>query len=158
VNQYKKSKCDQQRKEIFDFYLSHINQINNWDLVDSSAPYIVGEYLADSDDRRILIQLAHSPNLWQRRIAILSTLAFLKRKDPSSTIEISTILLTDTHDLIHKAVGWMLREMGKRVSEKKLTDFLDQHAAIMPRTMLRYSLEKLTEQQIKKYMTVTKNH
>ena len=140
-------------KIIFKFYLSHTKHINNWDLVDLSAPNIVGEYLysLSLDGRgagvrvknKTLHKLALSKNLWEKRIAILATFAFIKQGECQDALKIAKMLMDDKHDLIHKAVGWMLREVGKRVSEKTLTDFLDKNVTIMPRTMLRYSIERL---------------
>ena len=138
------------KKQIFDFYLKNTQHINNWDLVDLSAPNIVGDYLLDRD-KKILYKLAKSKNLWQRRISILATFAFIHENQFHDTINLSRILLKDSHDLIHKAVGWMLREMGKR-DEKELIEFLDKHTAQMPRTMLRYAIEKLPEKKRKYYL------
>ncbi|MCD4760123.1 DNA alkylation repair protein [archaeon] len=150
---YKYKKADEDtKKEIYDFYIKNYNSINNWDLVDVTAPNIVGEYLLDRKSRkRILYEFATSDHLWKKRIAIISTFTFIRNNDFQDTINISEILLQDKHDLIHKAVGWMLREMGKK-DEKQLINFLDKHYKIMPRTMLRYSLEKLSEEQRKHYM------
>jgi 3-methyladenine DNA glycosylase AlkD len=138
------------KKEIFDFYLKNIDRINNWDLVDLSAPNIVGAYLFDKK-RNELYNLAKSENLWARRISILSTFYFLREHDYSDTIKISEILLFDKHDLIHKATGWMLREMGKR-DQKVLVQFLSKHTSKMPRTMLRYAIEKFSPNVRKKYL------
>lgn len=131
------------KKEIFDFYLKNIKQVNNWDLVDLTAPKIVGEYLVDKS-RAILYKLAKSKNLWERRVAIISTFAFIRRQDFADTLKISEILLQDKHDLIHKAVGWALREVGKKslITEEK---FLKKYYQKMPRTMLRYAIEKFPE-------------
>ncbi len=150
---YKYKKADEDtKKEIYDFYIKNYNSINSWDLVDVTAPHIVGEYLLDRKSRkRILYEFATSDHLWKKRIAIISTFTFIRNNDFQDTINISEILLQDKHDLIHKAVGWMLREMGKK-DEKQLINFLDKHYKIMPRTMLRYSLEKLSEEQRKHYM------
>lgn len=140
----KYAKADEpEKKNIFDFYIGHAERINNWDLVDLSAPNIVGDYLQDKD-RRILYKLAKSDNLWKRRIAVLSTFSFIKVNDFGDTLEIAEILLQDKHDLIHKAVGWMLREIGKRdlAAEEK---FLRRHYKQMPRTMLRYAIERFEE-------------
>ncbi len=128
--------------QVYDFYLSHTKYINNWDLVDLTAPKIVGAYLRNKN-KSILIKLAKSKSLWERRIAVLATFDFTYYKKPEWTLKISKLLLSDKHDLIHKAVGWMLREVGKRCNEKLLTDFLNKHAKQMPRTMLRYSIELL---------------
>ncbi|MBT4277154.1 DNA alkylation repair protein [Candidatus Falkowbacteria bacterium] len=145
-----KYKIESNKEKIYKFYLKNTKNINNWDLVDLSAPKIVGDYLLNKK-RNILYELVKSKNLWDRRIAILSTFTFIRNNDFKDTIKISKILLKDEHDLIHKAVGWMLREMGKR-NEKELKNFLDKHYKKMPRTMLRYSLEKLNEKDRKHYM------
>jgi len=133
------------RKEIVDFYLANTAGINNWDLVDVSVYKIIGAWLADKQDRRLLTQLAKSTNLWEQRMAMVSTFAFLQRGDSEWTYEIAKILLHHPHDLIHKAVGWMLREAGKKVSETELKAFLDQYKATMPRTALRYAIERFPE-------------
>ena len=140
-----------ERQVIFDFYLSQTERINNWDLVDVTAPNIVGEYLIDQDPS-ILKRLAVSDSLWERRIAILSTFAFIRRGRHKECFELAKILMNDQHDLMHKAVGWMLREVGKRCDEELLRDFLDQYAARMPRTMLRYAIERLPEPSRKRYL------
>lgn len=133
-----------QRERIAAYYLAAVRRgrVNNWDLVDSSAEFILGEYLVDRP-HTILIELAESENLWWRRVAVLSTFAFIKRGDASTTLELAELLLNDREDLMHKAVGWMLREVGKRVDPALLTGFLDVHAAQMPRTMLSYATEHL---------------
>ncbi|MFN7730541.1 MAG: DNA alkylation repair protein [Pirellula sp.] len=146
------AKCSpEHRRTVYDFYLQNKHAINNWDLVDCSAPYIVGGYLIDRS-RTPLTQLAKSASLWDRRIAILATQHFIRHDDFDDTLTLCERLLDDPEDLIHKATGWMLREAGKR-SESVLLGFLDQHAPTMPRTMLRYAIEKLTPQQRRKYMT-----
>lgn len=127
-------------KETFDFYLSQTKYINNWDLVDLSAPQIVGKYLLDKN-RDILYKLAESHLLWDNRIAIVSTLTFIKNNDLDDTYNLSLKMIYHKHDLMHKAIGWMLREAGKR-DEKRLHDFVMEHKSVMPRTMLRYSIEK----------------
>lgn len=149
---YKKADAMQQQR-IYDLYLNNLakGNINNWDLIDLSAPNIIGAHLLKSSPQP-LYELAHSKQLWQKRVAMLSTFAFINIGDPLPTIKIATILLYDKHDLIHKAVGWLLREMGKRIDVKLLTDFLDEHAAHMPRTMLRYAIEKLSPQKRSYYM------
>lgn len=129
------------RREIFELYLRETRRINNWDLVDVSAPNIVGAWLRDRP-RGILRELARSASLWERRIAIVATLAFIRAGDFADTLAISRLLLRDPHDLIHKATGWMLREVGKR-DAPTLRSFLATHAAAMPRTMLRYAIERL---------------
>jgi 3-methyladenine DNA glycosylase AlkD len=142
---------DRYAKRIFKFYLAHTKWINNWDLVDISAGYIVGGYLMDKP-RKILDKLARSKLLWERRIAVISTLAFIVKGQSEDTLRIAKILLSDKHDLIHKAVGWMLREVGKRCGEKYLTDFLDENIKAMPRTTLRYAIERFPEEKRKKYL------
>lgn len=131
------------RENIFDFYLANTRYINNWDLVDASARDIVGEHLV-SRSRKILYRLAKSSDLWERRIAIIATHAFIPRGDLADTFNISELLLGDKHDLIHKAVGWMLREAGKQ-SELQLLRFLKTHYSAMPRTTLRYAIERMPE-------------
>ncbi len=138
------------KKEIFELYLANTATINNWDLVDSSAPQIVGGYLFKRP-RHPLDKLAQSPSLWERRIAMLATQAFIRHNDYALTLRIAKTLLTDQQDLIHKAVGWMLREIGNR-SLITLLAFLDQHAPRMPRTMLRYAIEKLPSEQRANYL------
>lgn len=144
VHKYKQTKIEKEKKEIVNFYLKNTKYINNWDLVDLSAHYTVGDYLLNKD-KKILEKLAKSKNLWERRIAIISTFAFIYKGQSDWTFRIVKMLLNDPHDLIHKACGWMLREVGKRVSEDDLTSFLDIHGSQMPRTMLRYAIERLPE-------------
>ena len=151
TNQFKKSKKDKlEQRQIFGFYLKNTSRINNWDLVDLSAPSIVGEFL-QKEDTGILRQLANSGNLWERRIAIISTFPFIKKNNFGETLTISNILIEDKHDLIHKAVGWMLREIGKR-NKNVLEFFLSQRHKKMPRTMLRYAIERFPEDERKKWM------
>jgi 3-methyladenine DNA glycosylase AlkD len=139
-------------KEIlFKFYLKNTKYINNWDLVDLSAPKIIGDWLADKKDRKILYSLAKSENLWDKRIAIISTFTFIRKGEFKDCLDISEILLKDTHDLIHKAVGWMLREIGKK-NQKIEEKFLRKHYKKMPRTMLRYAIERFPEEKRKFYM------
>lgn len=133
-----------EKKKIVEFYLRNTKYINNWDLVDLSAHYILGDYLFDKD-KKILIKLAESKNLWERRIAIISTFAFIYKGEANWTLKIVDILMKDKHDLIHKACGWMLREIGKKVEEKQLLSYLEKNSKKMPRTMLRYSIERLPE-------------
>jgi 3-methyladenine DNA glycosylase AlkD len=133
------------QKQIYDFYISHYQQINNWDLVDLTAPKIVGEYLFDKNSDE-LITFAHSKNLWLQRISIIATYTFIHKNRFEPTFEIAKILLNHPHDLIHKAVGWMLREVGKRDYEAELTFLLENDRyKTMPRTMLRYAIEKFDE-------------
>lgn len=142
-----------ERRAIYDLYLKNLykGRINNWDLVDTSADKIVGAYLTDKP-RDILYQLAKSDDLWEKRVAMISTFWFIKKGEPATALEIAEILLHDTHDLIQKAVGWMLREIGKRCDEQILTNFLDEHAHDMPRTALRYSIERLGPELKRHYM------
>lgn len=142
-------------KQIYDFYLSHTKYINNWDLVDLTAPKIVGAYLRDKN-KSILYKLAKSKNIWERRIAILATFDFTYYGNPSEALKISKMLINDKHDLIHKAAGWMLREAGKRCGEKYLANFLDLHHNHMPRTMLRYAIERLPKQKRLNYLKIQK--
>lgn len=135
---------------LFRFYKEHARQINNWDLVDLSAPKIVGTYLLYRS-RAILFRLAKSPNLWERRISIVATLSFISKSDLHDTFAISASLLADQEDLIHKACGWMLREAGKK-DVKQLERFLATHIQDMPRTMLRYAIEKFPETKRKAYL------
>jgi 3-methyladenine DNA glycosylase AlkD len=129
-----------ERKQIFDFYLRHTAGINNWDLVDASAPYIVGAHLR-TRSRRVLDRLAKSKSIWERRIAIVATFGFLNQGEVDATLRIAETLLDDKHALIHKAVGWALRESGK-VSEEALVGFLREHYSRLPRTTLRYAIER----------------
>lgn len=149
VEQFK-TKDNDKRKQVYDFYLTQTHGINNWDLVDLSCHFIVGQWLLDKD-RDVLDKLADSADLWEQRIAIVSTMAFVRNNDFSDTLKLTEKLMSHEHDLIHKACGWLLREVGKR-DEKVLTDFLDVHSKQMPRTMLRYSIERLTKEQKAHYM------
>lgn len=151
-NKHNTQSVETQKKEIFDFYLSNIKAVNNWDLVDSSAPYIVGTFLLNRD-KDIIYKLAKSKMLWERRIAIISTLAFINiNKESKETFEIADILLSDREDLIQKAVGWMLREVGKRISEKELKEFLSTRYKKMGRTALRYTIERFENEERIKYL------
>ena len=153
AGQFKRSKSIVQQGELFDVYLTLVAQgkVNNWDLVDSCAPY-VGGYLTSIDNYMdLLIELASSENLWERRSAVMFTAALIRQGIFHPTVTLCEMLLTDTHDLIHKATGWMLREVGIR-DEKVLRVFLDKYAATMPRTMLRYAIEKLREPERKHYL------
>ncbi|HOP65112.1 MAG TPA: DNA alkylation repair protein [Spirochaetota bacterium] len=141
---------DKKRKDIADFYLANTDRINNWDLVDLSAHKILGHYLYDKK-RETLYRLAESSSLWEQRIAVVSTYHFIKNNDFRDTVSLCEKLINHKHDLIHKATGWMLREAGKR-DISVLLEFLDKHHKSMPRTMLRYSIEKLDPGQRKKYM------
>ena len=143
VNKYKKEDSD----KIYRYYLKHLNSVNNWDLVDTSAPHIVGDYLNKNPEKsKILLEFSRSENLWIRRISIVSTLAFIKNNEFNKTLEIAKLLLNDDHDLIHKAVGWMLREIYKR-DEVLIKRFLRQNYAQIPRTTLRYAIERMDKEE-----------
>jgi len=155
--QFKAAKKTQERKRIFDFYLKQVRaeRVNNWDIVDVSAPWM-GVYLSEVEDPMpLLIKLSKSKSLWQRRVSIMLTFALIRDGNLEPTIIISKALLADDQDLIHKAVGWMLRELGKK-DVMLLRKFLTQHSHIMPRTMLRYSIEKLPERERKKWLAERK--
>ncbi len=139
------------KKQIYNAYLANSKWINNWDLVDTSTPQIIGDYLYNFGDVRTLNKLAKSNLLWDRRIAILATFTFIRNNNFKPTLNIAKTLLRDKHDLIHKAVGWMLREVGKK-DLKVLKQFLDDHAHEMPRTTLRYAIEKLNRQERNQYL------
>jgi 3-methyladenine DNA glycosylase AlkD len=149
VAQYERG-AQADRKKIVEFYLRHTEGINNWDLVDASAPYILGEHLK-TRSRCLLIQLAKSKSLWKRRMAIVSTLTLIRGGETADTFQIAEILLCDPHDLIHKAVGWALREAGK-VSKPELLAFLSKHYASISRTTLRYAIERFPPQQRKRIL------
>lgn len=149
TEKYQKSSLEE-KTDIFNFYLKNTRNINNWDLVDLSAPKIIGDFLLKRK-REILYDLAKSEMLWERRISIISTFAFIRNNDFEDTIKISTLLLKDKEDLIHKAVGWMLREIGKR-DENILEEFLEKNYKIMPRIMLRYSIEKFSPRKRKYFL------
>lgn len=154
VYQYDRAQPER-RGEIFDFYLAHTDRINNWDLVDTSTPNIIGMELVELGDWSLLKKLAKSDNIWERRMAVLATLAFtVKAGDSGPTYAIAELLLGDSHDLIHKAVGWMLREAGKRVSEEELEAWLQYQGRYktLPRTMLRYAIERFPEARRKQYL------
>jgi 3-methyladenine DNA glycosylase AlkD len=149
VEQYRKG--DEEKKNaIYNFYLKNTKRVNNWDLVDLSAEKIIGAYLMDKD-KKVLFKLARSKSLWEKRIAIMSTFQFIKNGMFETTLEISDIILKEEHDLIHKAVGWMLREIGNRnlVVEEL---YLKKHYKTMPRTMLRYAIEKFPENKRQAYL------
>jgi 3-methyladenine DNA glycosylase AlkD len=148
VHQYQKA-TEIEKKKIVDFYLRNTKNINNWDMVDLSAPRILGDFLLDKK-RDILYKLAKG-HLWEKRIAILATFAFIKNNDFKDSLKIAEILLKDKHDLIHKAVGWMLREIGKRDLRAE-EDFLKKHCTAMPRTMLRYAIEKFDKRKREFYL------
>lgn len=140
-----KKKDEALRKELFNLYLSQTKRINNWDLVDLSCRFIIGEYLLDKS-RDILYQLSQSSLLWDNRIAIVSTYAFIRKGQLEDTYALSDLMMQHPHDLMHKAIGWMLREAGKRNPER-LYDYVMSHRADMPRTMLRYAIEKFSPKE-----------
>ncbi len=147
-----KKTTDERRGELFDLIMRRTDRINNWDLVDLAALHVTGTYLLDKP-RKILYKLAKSKDIWERRIAIVSTAQFIRKGELDDAYKISEILLKDKHDLIHKATGWMLRFAGDK-DKKRLLSFLDKHAATMPRTLLRYSIEKLDKKQKEHYMNL----
>lgn len=149
-----KTKNTEEQEKISTFYLAHTDRVNNWDLVDTSAPSIVGPLLRKTHNA-LLTRLARSPFLWDRRIAVLSTFALIRKNAPEETFRLAKLLLTDPEPLMHKAIGWMLREVGKASGEIVLRRFLDLHAPSMPRTMLRYAIEKLPETVRKSYRKAT---
>ena len=149
VDQYTRGN-DKTKEIIFNFYLKNTQSINNWDLVDLSAPKIVGAHLLNRD-KEVLLKFARSSDLWKKRIAVLSTFYFIRNLQFDTALQLAEMLLNDKHDLIHKAVGWMLREIGKR-NLKTEEDFLKKHYKRMPRTMLRYAIEKFPEAERKKYL------
>lgn len=150
--QYERTTDQKMHKEIYDFYISNTKYINNWDLVDTSAGYIVGAYLL-THSHQPLYKLARSTNLWERRIAIVATSYFINNNQLDDTFQLAEILMADTHDLIHKAVGWMLREAGKR-DQERLIRFIEQHYRDMPRTMLRYAIERIPETKRKQLLAL----
>ncbi len=149
VNQFERGN-EEERESIYNFYLNHTQHINNWDLVDVSCHKIVGAWLLDKE-RSKLYDLAKSSWLWNQRIAIVSTWAFIRNNEFDDTLRLSEYFFTHSHHLIHKACGWMLREVGKR-NKGTLIDFLDKFAPQMPRVMLRYSIEKLSKEERKTYL------
>ena len=152
VEKYQKSLTDSNRKEIYNFYIKHRAAANNWDLVDLSVYKIMGDYLVrNPKERKILYKFIKSNNLWERRLAMVSTMSFIRNKESEDVLKLAELLLNDKEDLMHKASGWMLRELGKR-DEKILCDFLDFHITKMPRTMLRYAIERLEETKRLKYL------
>lgn len=152
VMQFQKGDEDE-REKVYRVYLNNLRFVNNWDLVDSSAPRIVGVWLSNKD-RTPLYDLARSPKLWRRRVAIMATLHFINQDDYKDTLRLAGLLLGDKHDLIHKAVGWMLREIGNR-NRGQEEIFLKKHYEKMPRTMLRYAIEKFPVQKRKAYLAGT---
>ncbi|MFA4887284.1 MAG: DNA alkylation repair protein [Candidatus Nanoarchaeia archaeon] len=153
INQFKKHP-----KEVYEFYMKNLKYVNNWDLVDASAPKITGAYLFDKD-KTILSKLAKSSNLWEKRVAIVSTYYFIQKNHFTATFKIAELLLSDKHDLIHKAIGWMLREVGKK-DQHQLEAFLQKNYNKLPRTTLRYAIERFDEKKRKQYLnnTFTSQH
>ncbi len=148
----RKKTTDTRRKELYDLYLRRHDRINNWDLVDVCAIHVIGGYLFDKP-RNVLYKLARSKNMWERRTSIVSTAYFIRKGDLDDTFKIAEILLKDNEDLVHKATGWMLRFSGDK-DRARLLSFLDKHAATMPRTALRYSIEKLDKKQREHYLSL----
>lgn len=144
MEQFKKA-SEAERSKLFDFYLANTRYINNWDLVDVTCPHVVGAYLLDKD-RSVLYDMAESSDLWEQRIAMVSTVSFIRNREFDDTLALAEILMTHKHDLMHKAIGWMLREVGKK-SRQALTDFLELYATQLPRTALRYAIEHYPEDQ-----------
>ena len=155
VLRYEMAKDESEKREIFEFYVSHRAAVNNWDLVDVTTPNIVGDFLLHKKDRKLLYAWACSENLWERRMAMLATFRFIREGDFRDTLSMAIILLRDAHDLIHKATGWMLREVGKR-DESALVRFLERYAAKMPRTMLRYAIEKFPPERRQRFLKKTR--
>ena len=153
VAKYQKTNDKKLKEKIVNFYLKHTKQINNWDLVDLSVAKILGDYLLIADKKNeILDKLVKSKNLWERRMAMIATYAFIQKGRAEETLSLAKKLLKDEHDLMHKAVGWMLREVGKRVDKKKLLTFLDVEAKNMPRTALRYAIEHFSPKERENYL------
>ena len=158
VGQYKNGD-EAQRREIYDFYIAHTNCVNNWDLVDLSAEHIVGPWLDGRPEKmQVLQKLADSDWLWDRRIAMIATFDYIYKGRADEALQIAELLINDKHDLIQKAVGWMLREIGKRVDKQVLTRFLDKHATTMPRTSLRYAIEHFDPGLRTHYMGLAKTN
>ena len=151
VFRYERAKTFAEKREVFDFYIAHRSAANNWDLVDVTTPNIVGDFLSGRNDLGMLFRFARSNNLWERRMAIIATLACIRNGDFGTTLEIATRFLDDTHDLIHKATGWMLRETGKK-NTAVLVSFLEKYAPRMPRTMLRSAIEKFPPEERRRFL------
>lgn len=152
VRQFQKGDHDD-RKKIVGFYLAHTDRINNWDLVDATAPYILGQWLL-THPKAVLTRLAKSSSLWERRIAMVTTFAFIRAGDPSETFRLTKLLWNDREDLMHKAIGWMLREVGKHSGIGILDAFLKEYAAKLPRTALRYAIERHSLEERKNYLAI----
>jgi 3-methyladenine DNA glycosylase AlkD len=152
VDRFQRTKDVAVKRTVFDLYMRSLERVNNWDLVDTSAPYIVGAWLA-TRGRKSLRSLARSPHLWSRRVAMLASFHFIKAGEFDDVLALAELLVDDEHDLMHKAVGWMLREMGERGGRRELLAFLGAHVHHMPRTMLRYAIEKLSDAERKKWLS-----
>ncbi len=157
VDQFAGCRHAETRQQLVDYYLARTEAINNWDLVDASAHKILGAWLSERQDRRILDRLADSHSLWEQRIAVVATYTLIQRGELHDTLRLAEKLMCHSHELIHKAVGWMLREVGKQ-DPQVLIAFLDQHVADMPRTMLRYAIERLPAVQRQHYLSQTRRH
>ncbi len=155
VHRYKKEKNEKAKQEIINFYLNNCEWCNNWDLVDLSAPYLLGTHMLTNPSTALLENLSSDSNLWCQRIAIVSTLMLIRHRRFDETLSLCKKYLSHPHPLIHKATGWMLREIGKK-DEHILTDFLNKHSSEMPRTALRYSLERLSSEKRQYYMAISK--
>ncbi len=156
TNRFKRSKLEEERKTIYDFYLAHAPRINNWDLVDCSAPHIVGAYLMDKP-RAILRTLLRDPLLWRKRIAVVACWWFIRQGDYADIFSLTLQLLSEDpkpHDLMQKACGWMLREVHRKGDKAELVAFLEQHATILPRTTLRYAIERMSPSERQHFMTL----
>ena len=151
VTKYEKSKSEKEKQDIVDFYLNHLEHINNWDLVDNSCYKILGKHCFENQDDKILIKLSESENMWHKRMAIVSTMYHIKRGEFDLTKNLALKNLYHPHDLMHKANGWLLREMGNK-NEDELLQFLDKHYHKMPRTFLRYTIEKLNEETRQEFL------
>ena len=153
VEKYQRlAKTDNEKKEIFNFYLKNSKKANNWDLVDISCPGVIGKYLLEfPEERKVLYNLAVSKNLWQQRIAMVSTVTLIRANELEDTLKISKLLLKHKHDLMHKAVGWMLRELGKK-DQKLLEEFLKENYSDLARTTLRYAIERFEETKRKEFL------
>ena len=154
VERFKRKRTSvEERDEIYHFYLKNACRCNNWDLVDLSCPTIVGRHLLENSDRSVLYQLAKSDNLWEQRISIVSTITFIRSGQFEDTINLAKLLMNHKHDLMHKAIGWMLREIGKK-DRQILNEFLNEYAALLPRTSLRYAIEHHSAEERKYYMSL----
>jgi 3-methyladenine DNA glycosylase AlkD len=153
VKLFKESKKDiKKQEEVYNFYLKHKSQMNNWDIIDTTAPHVIGAYLLAKENKDILYDLAISDSLWDRRISIISTWFFVRNSQYYDLLKIAKILMNDKEDLIHKAVGWMLREVGKKDLELEENFLIENNYKNMPRTMLRYAIEKFEESKRQKYL------